>query len=75
MRQYTYFEGVYPFMFISKESSTDIGKKCMNFVRQKVATSTTVCTVAHPTNSEHSTAFSAVDRLCDKREVSLCVHG
>jgi hypothetical protein len=34
-----------------------------------------VCTVAHPTNSEHNTAFRVVDRLCDKREGSLCVHG
>jgi hypothetical protein len=34
-----------------------------------------VCTVAHPTNSEHNMAFSAVDRLCDKREGSLRVHG
>jgi hypothetical protein len=25
-----------------------------------------VYTVAHPTNSEHNTAFSDVDRLCDK---------
>jgi hypothetical protein len=30
-----------------------------------------ICTVAHPTNSEHNTAFSVVDRLCDKREGSL----
>jgi hypothetical protein len=34
-----------------------------------------VCTVAHPTNSEHNTVFSVVDRLCDKREGSLCEHG
>jgi hypothetical protein len=34
-----------------------------------------VGTVAYPTNSEHNTAFSVVDRLCDKREGSLCVHG
>jgi hypothetical protein len=34
-----------------------------------------VCTVAHPINSENNTAFSVVDRLCDKREGSLCVHG
>jgi hypothetical protein len=32
-------------------------------------------TVAHPTNSEHNMALSVVDRLCDKREGSLCVHG
>src|SRR5215467_8818403 len=34
---------------------------------QKVAMSTTwKYTGAHPTNSEHNTAFSVVDRLCDK---------
>jgi hypothetical protein len=33
-----------------------------------------VCTVAHPTNWEHNTAFSVVDTLCDKSEGSLCVH-
>jgi hypothetical protein len=32
-----------------------------------------VGTVAHPTNPENNTAFSVVDRLCDKREGSLCV--
>jgi hypothetical protein len=31
-----------------------------------------VCTVTHPTNSEHNTAFSVVDMLCDKREGLLC---
>jgi hypothetical protein len=46
----------------------------MNFVRQK-ASILEVCTVAHPTSSEHNTAFSVVDRLCDKREGPLCVHG
>jgi hypothetical protein len=34
-----------------------------------------VCTVAHPTNTEHNREFSVVDRLCDVREESLCVHG
>jgi hypothetical protein len=34
-----------------------------------------VCTVAHPTNPKHNTAFSVVERLCDKREGSLRVHG
>jgi hypothetical protein len=34
-----------------------------------------VCTVAHPTNTEHNKAFIVVGRLCDKREGSLCVHG
>src|SRR5215510_3415071 len=28
-----------------------------------------VCTVAHPTNSEHNTAFRDVDRLCSKRVI------
>jgi hypothetical protein len=36
-----------------------------------------VYTGAHPTNPEHHTTFSVVDRLCDKikRERPLCVHG
>jgi hypothetical protein len=34
-----------------------------------------VYTVAHPTNSEHNMAFSVFDRVCDKREGSLCVPG
>jgi hypothetical protein len=34
-----------------------------------------VSTVAYPTNSKHNTAFSVLDRLCDKREESLYVHG
>jgi hypothetical protein len=34
-----------------------------------------VCTVAHPTNSDDNTAFSDIDRLRDKMEESLCVHG
>jgi hypothetical protein len=33
-----------------------------------------VCTVAHPTISEHNTAFNVVDRLFYKREGSLCVY-
>jgi len=36
-----------------------------------------VYTGAHPTNPEHNTKFSVVDRLCDKikGEWPLCVHG
>ena len=41
MRQYAHFKGVYSFMFISKESPTDMESKCLNVVRQKVAMSTT----------------------------------
>jgi hypothetical protein len=33
-----------------------------------------VCTVAYPTNPEHNTVLSVVDRLCDKREGSLRMH-
>ena len=41
MRQYANFEGIYSFMFISKECPTNMGQKCLNFVRQKAAMSAT----------------------------------
>jgi hypothetical protein len=65
MKQYAQFKGIYTFMFISKECPTNIKSKCLNVVRQKVATSTIW---KYITGKSQNMAFSVVDRLCDKIE-------
>ena len=53
-------------MFISKELCE---------AKSSYAYNLDVHTGTHPTNSEYNTAFSVVDRLYDKREGALRVHG